>query len=686
MFNKYIDHIKPETVSEGCTKKDVSEHEPAKNTKKRRKSKKSKKKMTDDKSEPNAAQSEIIVSEDKERIQPEASHEDSSHPKRSVESKEITSIDASKEMVRDFPNEDLAIPTIELDAANVKTTPRNIPRSPNKNKLSPAVRTRKLSSVDKEKENPIFISTDDHLSDGSYDSTFISELLQTQKKLSKEGLSSEQSLGSSDVLIKKEECSNVFKNITEPTIRIQKGFLTPQPKTAKLRPDFGVSPRLDRGKDIGLPNLGNLLRRTKGDSFSPLINSDRIDIKNIGGANFKGKNYIRHRVHSEASAQRPPTALLNMFEKNESFRNSPKSDMDLDVLPEGFATRRARLFRQQRSANVESEIAKKLEWLSAPPILGPTRPPDKRPPISPRSERYLHVKNGDPERLDTSDNDGTQELKLANSREAFVKRSYPSVENQSYTLPISPVYLCQLYEYSTDVIERIRSTEMTGLNRPMRRAFDVNELSKTSHSMLDDIVKEITNMHQHFQVAAPQEDSGNASKCSKSQSQLIGFKELIKLIQNLLKDMALLRMTSNDYTVAYYRLLDQKRQEATEEAGFPPNNTSSACHSRLQKTPRNPRAQPQPVSVTQLTPLTGTLISPVSHISGDLNLCTSQLSALISKSSPITPTAPTSEPEIWYNRFGIHRCHGYQHNSHIWCSSNRLDTAGLYESRGNPYY
>ncbi|ORY08251.1 hypothetical protein K493DRAFT_332392 [Basidiobolus meristosporus CBS 931.73] len=594
--------------------------------------------------------------------------------------------------------DDALIPTIEIRPIDVSTSSENTLANIDGGHQNPTIHIEDTHKADKEVSIPA--SNDDHLSDGSFDSNFISELIQTQNKASNETVLTEQQSEDPNTQAQKEDCTKRSKPIKEPTLRIIKGFLTPQPKTAQLLPEQCASPRLDKNKDPGPPNLEVLLRRRKGDNYSPLLNNDRRDVNNNGKpvpGNFKGKHYIRHRVYSEASAQRPFNPHL---EKGESTKNLLQPDVDIDVLPEGFATYRARLFRQQRSANAESEFEKKFEWTN------PKSPLDKKPILSPLSlqfanlptNREYHETLGQEEELKTpkfASREGSLYTKMYSPIQyvlrqfclAFFRKTYQVGDSRSANLPYTSTDLNMLYEHSMNLVDKIRCTEMTSLNRPKRRAFDVDELSKTSNSMLDDIVKEITNMQHRFREVITNEENLEKPKCDGGQVKTIQFKHLIKLIQDLLKDMALLRMTSNDYTVAYYRLLNEKHQEAVKDAGFS-SQRAPKLSSRIRHMPsQNSRAIPEPISVTQRTPVSGTLISPVSHIPGDLNLCVSQLSALVSKSSPITPTDPVTEHKIWYNRFGIHRQHGYKHTSHIWCGNTmRLDSDFQHVYYGNTYF
>ncbi|KAK9712822.1 hypothetical protein K7432_006894, partial [Basidiobolus ranarum] len=431
------------------------------------------------------------------------------------------------------------------------------------------------------------------------------------------------------------EIEEMTTKISEPTIRIQEGFFTPQPKAAKIHSEFGT-PLLGGNKDFWLET------RTKDDRSNILTTSTQKGVKELKNARieFKGKHYIRHRVHSDASTQRPLNRLPGTIDKNE--------------------TSKVHFLRQQRSVNADLGFAKKLEWLSVVPNTewtSPKGPYAKRSPISPLSLKFASVQ--------TMNLDSQEDVfKTSNSnREAYIKKSHALPKCQLSTPKDALSHVYQIYKYSSTMFDRIRSTEMTHLNRSTRKAFDVNGLSKTSNVMLNNIVQEISNMNKHLESTAPNEQPVDNSRLSNEQAGNMGLNLLTELLQDILKDMATLRMTSNDYTVAYYHLLDQKQKEASKEAGFSPNPPASHS-SKPRNTPiYRTKLNPEPLLATHVTPVSGTLISPTSQTRGNSNVCTSQLSSFIKNNSTNTATL---ESEVWYNRYGIHRENRYQHSASNW--------------------
>ncbi|KAI8384325.1 uncharacterized protein BYT42DRAFT_257110 [Radiomyces spectabilis] len=126
----------------------------------------------------------------------------------------------------------------------------------------------------------------------------------------------------------------------------------------------------------------------------------------------------------------------------------------------------------------------------------------------------------------------------------------------------------QLQTYLTEVFRRLTATDIRALNRQLRKAFDILELTNMSNSIIDSILTEVESLHSKFQwveieVAQAKETSGLAGDgCLVAMED---FFPLLHTVQHMLKEIGSLRMTMNDLQLEYVKKIEENDQRVEQE-------------------------------------------------------------------------------------------------------------------------
>jgi hypothetical protein len=123
----------------------------------------------------------------------------------------------------------------------------------------------------------------------------------------------------------------------------------------------------------------------------------------------------------------------------------------------------------------------------------------------------------------------------------------------------------QLQTHASHVFDRLKSTDIRSLNRRLKRAFDMVELSKMSNSIIDSILADILLFQGQFLWL---KNSGNGvdGYTDRLQGQhnatllLSAFFPTLALLQSMLQEIGELRMTMNDLQVEYVKKVEEIQQ------------------------------------------------------------------------------------------------------------------------------
>ncbi|KAI8388798.1 uncharacterized protein BYT42DRAFT_561264 [Radiomyces spectabilis] len=148
------------------------------------------------------------------------------------------------------------------------------------------------------------------------------------------------------------------------------------------------------------------------------------------------------------------------------------------------------------------------------------------------------------------------------------------------------------------LFERLCATDPRKLNRRLHRAFDMSELSDMSNSIIQNILIDIEECKQRFDLLSGTSDSlGVTIPSCKEEQAITVFTALLKTIQMILREVADLRLTLNDLQADYVRRIDQSMKmqtitEETEALSKTPDASWIPSFARTSAEPTNPSQKP----------------------------------------------------------------------------------------------
>lgn len=118
----------------------------------------------------------------------------------------------------------------------------------------------------------------------------------------------------------------------------------------------------------------------------------------------------------------------------------------------------------------------------------------------------------------------------------------------------SPYVLLQ--EHVTQVLERLRGSDIRALNRRLKRAFDIIELSSMSNSVIDNILIDIETLESRFLWI---------NSNHRDDLHLNGFFPLLEVLKDMLKELGVLRTTMNELQVEYVKKVQESEVRVEQE-------------------------------------------------------------------------------------------------------------------------
>ncbi|OBZ81205.1 hypothetical protein A0J61_10744, partial [Choanephora cucurbitarum] len=125
------------------------------------------------------------------------------------------------------------------------------------------------------------------------------------------------------------------------------------------------------------------------------------------------------------------------------------------------------------------------------------------------------------------------------SNQAAMKRNH-SDKQQDH--PFGALHLA-----TQQIMNKINATDTRVLNRRLKRAFDMSELSDLSNSMLTKILVDLSQFKTQFDWVHQTQD----------REAILYFFPLVLMIQTLLKEISTMRMTLNDLQADYVRRIER---------------------------------------------------------------------------------------------------------------------------------
>ncbi|KAK4519380.1 uncharacterized protein ATC70_009615 [Mucor velutinosus] len=115
----------------------------------------------------------------------------------------------------------------------------------------------------------------------------------------------------------------------------------------------------------------------------------------------------------------------------------------------------------------------------------------------------------------------------------------------------SPFILLQ--EHVTQVLDRLRGSDIRALNRRLKRAFEITELSNMSNSIIDNILMDVDILDTRFLWV------------NTADTDTLAFFPLVDLLKDMLKELGILRNTMNELQVEYVKKVEESGLRVEEE-------------------------------------------------------------------------------------------------------------------------
>ncbi|KAG1452769.1 hypothetical protein G6F56_007733 [Rhizopus delemar] len=109
-----------------------------------------------------------------------------------------------------------------------------------------------------------------------------------------------------------------------------------------------------------------------------------------------------------------------------------------------------------------------------------------------------------------------------------------------------------LQDQISQVLDRLHSSDIRALNRKLKRAFDIIELSSMSNSVIENIVIDIDTLDNQFLWL-------------KEEGDLFAFSSFLEILKDALKELGLLKLAVNEMQVAYVQKVKENESRVEEE-------------------------------------------------------------------------------------------------------------------------
>ena len=128
----------------------------------------------------------------------------------------------------------------------------------------------------------------------------------------------------------------------------------------------------------------------------------------------------------------------------------------------------------------------------------------------------------------------------------------------------TPYY--QLKHHVTKVLQRLRATDIRALNRRLKRAFDILELSTMSNSIIDNILMDVDTLHIQFSWLNDNDHQEEFNeKTAWNHLSVQEFFPTLQIMQEMLQEIGQLRSTMNDLQVEYFKKVEENDIRVEQE-------------------------------------------------------------------------------------------------------------------------
>lgn len=111
-----------------------------------------------------------------------------------------------------------------------------------------------------------------------------------------------------------------------------------------------------------------------------------------------------------------------------------------------------------------------------------------------------------------------------------------------------------LQDQVSQIVNRLRGSDIRVLNRKLKRAFDIVELSSMSNSVIENILMDIDTLDNRFLWMK-----------EEVEEELTAFFPFLEVLKNTLKELGSAKITVNDLQVAYVQKIEENEIRVEEE-------------------------------------------------------------------------------------------------------------------------
>ncbi|CAO3592043.1 unnamed protein product [Absidia cylindrospora] len=154
--------------------------------------------------------------------------------------------------------------------------------------------------------------------------------------------------------------------------------------------------------------------------------------------------------------------------------------------------------------------------------------------------------------------------------ESSLLTSSPSKEDKSTMTIITKgptTHYTTLLHQAKSILHRIHATDTRTINRRLQRAYDIGELSNMSNSLLQNIMADVDTIYARYFWVSPDEnddDDEDGDKDNKNE-----FSDTVRLLQELLQEIAQLSVTINHLQVAYVKKVQENETQIDRQHSDP---------------------------------------------------------------------------------------------------------------------
>ncbi|RCH84018.1 hypothetical protein CU098_000891, partial [Rhizopus stolonifer] len=277
-------------------------------------------------------------------------------------------------------------------------------------------------------------------------------------------------------------------------------------------------------------------------------------IKELSVSNTKLKSEL---LNSKDQLLEAREEIITLSRKSDRDSTATRKSTDLfSEINMKAKTRRATSVKEKKKKKESMPIRHNTVLPSPLPTVSSSMPnsicSESSPVVHHHYHYYVKGEQMDDSMSDTSEEKTRALLQEPNQQDTIesssptssiltIKRDGTTVTNQS------PYFMLQ--EHVAQVLDRLRGSDIRTLNRRLKRAFDITELSSMSNAIIDNILMDVDTLETRFLWV----------------TDTVGFFPLLDLFKDMLKELGLLKSTMNELQVDYVQKIEKNEIRVQEE-------------------------------------------------------------------------------------------------------------------------